>query len=117
MKVASLFPKVAAAAVALSALSAIVGPSPAQAWWRGGVWVGVAPPLYYAPPYYPPPVYYAPPPPPVVYTPPGFYGSQQPQYGQSCYAGPYTCPLQPPAPAGSGCSCPANQGRAYGRAG
>jgi hypothetical protein len=116
MKVASLFPKVAAAAIALATLSAVLAPTPAQAWWRGGVWVGVAPPLYYAPPYYPPPVYYAPPP-PVVYTPPGFYGSQQPQYSQSCYAGPYTCPLQPPAPAGSACSCPSNQGRAYGRAG
>lgn len=125
MKVASLFPKVAATAVAFATLSAVLAPSPAQAWWRGGVWVGVAPPLYYAPPYYPPPpVYYAPPPPvyyapppPVVYTPPNFYAAPQQQYSQSCYAGPYTCPLQRPAPAGSACSCPSNQGRAYGRAG
>jgi hypothetical protein len=35
--------------------------------WRGGVFVGVAPPVYY-----PPPVYYAPP--PVYYPPPYYYG-------------------------------------------
>jgi hypothetical protein len=52
--------------------------APAHAWWRGGVWVGVAPaPYYYAPPHYyaPPPVVYAPPP---VYYPPPAYSPYRP---------------------------------------
>jgi hypothetical protein len=42
--------------------------------WRGGVFIGVAPPYYYPPPVYypPPPVYYAPPP---YYAPPYAYGA------------------------------------------
>ena len=119
------FRRPALAALAFAAVSGSVAPPPAQAWWRHGVWVGFgfAPPLYFAPPVYaPPPIYYAPPPvyyapPPVVYAPPPFYVAPPPRHSQSCYAGPYTCPLQPPGPAGSACSCPANQGRAYGRAG
>lgn len=107
----------ALAALAFLALTGTVAPTPAHAWWRGGVVVGIAPPpLYFGPPVYaPPPVYYAPP--PVVYAPPPFYVAPPSRYSQTCYAGPYTCPLQPPGPAGSPCSCPANQGRAYGRAG
>ncbi len=116
MKIASLFRRLAVVALAFAALSGVVSPSPAQAWWRGGVWVGVAPPLYFGPPIYaPPPVYYAPP--PVVYAPQPFYVAPPPRYAATCYAGPYSCPLQPPGPSGSACSCPANQGRAYGRAG
>lgn len=99
------------------ALGAAALPTAAQAWWRGGVVIGVAPPRYYPPPVYvPPPVYYYAPP-PVIYAPPPFYVAPPSQYARRCYAGPYICPLQPPGPAGSLCSCPANQGRAYGRAG
>ena len=116
MKTASLFRRLALAALMLVTVSAIVSPSPAQAWWRGGLWVGVAPPLYFAPPVYvPPPVYYAPP--PMAYAPPPFYVSPPPRYSSTCYAGVYTCPMQSAGPLGTPCSCPAERGRAYGRAG
>jgi len=89
--------------------------APAHAWWRGGVFVGVAPvpflvgpPVVY-PPYYYPPAYY---PPPVTYTP----APSAP--GRACYAGTYVCPLDQAVPSGSSCSCPTNGGgRAGGRAG
>jgi hypothetical protein len=72
---------------ALSA-AALVGlallPATAQAWWRGGVFVGLPPvvvgPPAYPPPYYYPP-YYAPAPYAPGYPPPG-YGGAQPGYGQ-----------------------------------
>eukprot|EP01037_Dinobryon_pediforme_P005336 gene5336-5389_t len=91
------------------ALGIIAAPHPAQAYWRGhfgfyGPGIIVGPPVIYAPP---PPVYYAPPP-PVYYAPA--------PAGQTCYAGPYICPLDRPTPAGGGCSCPANNGRVYGTA-
>ncbi len=108
------------AALAFTALSAAVAPSPAHAWWRGGVAIGIAPPpLYfgppvYAPPLYAPPVYY---PPPVYYAPPPFYVAPPRRLAQSCYAGAYVCPLPQPGPVGGACSCPAFHGRVYGRAG
>ena len=84
------------------------------------VWVGfgfgfplvVAPPLYYAPPayYYPPPVYV---PPPGYYPPPpAGYAPQPPSAGagQSCYAGPYVCPMDSPVASGAPCYCLGNQG-------
>ena len=64
----------------LGAISAVTGfavlgvaamPSPANAWWRGGIGIGVdLPPVVVAPApvYAPPPVYYAPP--PAAYYPP-----------------------------------------------
>jgi hypothetical protein len=116
MKIASTFRRLVLAGSAIAALSALVAPSKAEAWWRGGLWVGVPGPLYFAPPVYaPPPVYYAPP--PVVYAPPPFYVSPPARYSSTCYAGPYTCPMESAGAAGSPCSCPANQGRVYGRAG
>jgi hypothetical protein len=84
---------------------ATVAPRPAQAWRHGGWWgpgviIAVPPPVYYGPPsgYY----YYAPRP-----APPG----------EACYAGAYVCPLDQPGPRGEPCSCPTNNGRAWGRIG
>jgi hypothetical protein len=48
--------------------------------WRGGVFVGIAPPVYVAPPVvYPPAIYYAPP--PVYYAPPPVYYPAPYTYG------------------------------------
>ena len=95
-------PLLLATAVALT-LGSVALPSEANAWWRGGVVVGVVPP----PVYFGPPVFY---PPPVVYAPPGAPGT-------TCYAGRYICPLPQPFAPGSTCSCPDNFGRrAYGQA-
>jgi hypothetical protein len=65
------------------------------------------PPAYYYPPppvYYPPPAYYAPP--PVVYTP----GPPRSQYGQSCNAGGYVCPMERPIASGAACFCTGSGG-------
>ncbi|MDA8253357.1 MAG: hypothetical protein M0Z28_29880 [Rhodospirillales bacterium] len=118
------------AAVAVAALAL---PSPARAWWRGGVFFGFPPvlPFYYAPPpvvyappayYPPPPAYYPPPqgyaPPPQGYAPPPQgNASQEGQAGPVCRAGAYICPLEAPAGVGAPCSCPTNTGRAAGRVG
>jgi hypothetical protein len=94
------------AAIVAFAAGAVLLPGSAQAWWRGGFYgpgiVVVPGPVVYPPPpgYYPPPSGYYPAPPP----------------GQTCYAGAYICPLDQPVPAGATCSCPTNQGRAYGQA-
>src|ERR1700723_2284914 len=84
----------------------------------GGPWSVPAslPPPYY----YPPPMYYSPPP-PVFYSPPQAY-APQPQFGseggQSCYAGPYVCPMDRPTASGSSCYCLGNGGqKVWGRAG
>jgi hypothetical protein len=51
--------------VAATAVASLAS-SPAQAYWRGGIWFGVPvapyrpPPVYVAPPYPPPPGYYVP---------------------------------------------------------
>jgi hypothetical protein len=90
---------------------AVMAPGAAYAWghrgwgWGGGVFFGFAPPVYIGPPviYAGPPVYYPPPP---VYAPA--------PAGQTCYAGPYVCPLDYPGPAGAPCTCPANNGRVGG---
>lgn len=89
------------------AFGIIATPHEAQAWWRGGFGfygpgIIIGPPVVYAPP---PPIYYAPA--PAYVAPPG---------GQTCYAGAYICPLDRPTPAGGNCSCPTNNGRAFGRA-
>ena len=100
-------------------LAPLLAPGAAQAYWRGGVFIGV--PFFYPPPpvYVPPPVYYAPPPvyyppPPVAYAPPPAF---QPGPGRTCFAGGYTCPLGGDFPPGASCSCPTGRGSAYGRAG
>ncbi|MBV9783230.1 MAG: hypothetical protein JO264_05370 [Acidisphaera sp.] len=104
-----------------AALLPIALPSPAHAWWRGGVWIGVPfPGVVIAPPVYAPPVYA---PPPVVYAPQQEYYGQDQGYapaapsGATCYAGQYVCPLQRPVPSGTTCSCPGNAGRVFGRSG
>lgn len=103
----------------MTLVGALAIPNSAQAWWRGG-WGGVGigfvvPPVYVAPPVYypPPPVDHAPP--PVAYAPPPAVYAQAPaRWGTSCDAGAYLCPLAVATPAGTPCSCPANQGRAWG---
>lgn len=98
-----------AALIAAVALGGMVAPQPAHAWWRGGVGFGFAP---FAPYPYRYPYYY---PPPVVYAPPPYAVSPG---GQSCYAGPYVCPLAVASPLGAPCSCPTEyNGRAGGRVG
>jgi hypothetical protein len=69
-----------AAIAGLAAIGITAMPQNANAWWRGGVGVGIwVPPVVVAPRAYPPPpVVYAPPPayyapPPVVYAPPPAY--------------------------------------------
>lgn len=102
------------------AAAVLLHPIPARAWWQGGVWVGVTPPVVVGPPviYAPPPVYYYPPP---YYAPPpaAYPQSPPPPSNGTCYAGAYVCPLdQPPAPNGA-CSCPTDNGggRAWGHVG
>jgi len=115
--------------VALAALAgaAITGAamSPAAAWWRSGVWIGGPvfvgpPPAVYPPAIYPPPVYYPPPPAPVWYTPPAATAAPlggPSLTGQSCYAGPYVCPMDQPVPSGNACYCMSNgHSRIWGRA-
>jgi hypothetical protein len=107
-----------AAALGALAVGSLALASPAHAWWRGGVFVGIAPPpLYFGPPvFFSPPIVYAPP--PVVYAPPGSGyagpGAFPPPpagFGQSCFAGAYMCPLPQSFPFGAACSCPDNFGR------
>jgi hypothetical protein len=108
--------------VALALCAALIGlaSSPAQARVFVGIGIPFYGPGFYPPPYYyppPPPVYYAPPP-PTVYAPPQAY-SPPPQAagsGQSCYAGPYVCPMDRPIATGGNCYCLGNGGeRVWGR--
>lgn len=102
----------------------------------------VGPPVFAPPPYAPPQGggSYGPPPEsgsfgpqsgsygPQSYGPPSGYGappggarSSPPSYAgqpsRTCFAGTITCPLDPQFPRGAGCSCPAEGGLAFGRAG
>ena len=114
---------------ALTSVAALLLPVSAHAYWRGGIWVGVAPPLYPLPPpvYAVPPPVYAVPPPVYAVPPPYGYGGgyvAPPQYGYGgpppaggvCDAGQWVCPLNAPTPVGNSCACPTNQGPAWGRA-
>jgi hypothetical protein len=108
--------------VAMALCAAMVGlaGSPAQARVFVGFGIPFYGPGFYPPPVYypPPPVYYAPPP-PVYYTPPPQY-SQGPVSGgggQTCYAGPYACPMDRPVAPGGSCYCLGNGAqRVWGRA-
>jgi hypothetical protein len=96
-------------------IGALALPSAAQAYWRGGVWIGVGPVVPYYPPapvYVPPPVVYAPP--PVYYPPPAPPAATPVGYGYMCYAGNYTCALPAQGPVGSVCSCPGIGAPSYG---
>lgn len=106
-------------------VAATVAPLSAQAWWRGGFFIGapivVAPPAYYYPPYYAPPGYYPPAyyPPAPAYTPiPQDSQAKASQanvpYGSTCYAGFYVCRAQPSTHVGTGCSCPGLGAPSYG---
>jgi hypothetical protein len=115
------------------AVSGVIVPTPALAWWRGGVWVGgpgyypryygprpyyYAPPVVVAPPptyYAPPPVIYAAPPPPPVYYPPA--PAPYPVAARTCYAPALNCPMEVPRAPGSACYCSDATGdRSYGTA-
>jgi hypothetical protein len=110
-------------AVALVLCTAFVGlaSGPAQARVFVGIGVPFYGPGFYPPPYYyppPPPVYY-PPPPPVVYAPPPQVYAPPPPAPtrQTCYAGPYTCPMDRPVAVGGGCYCLGNGAqKVWGRA-
>lgn len=122
-----------AGAIALCVTGGVLAhATPAAAWWRGGVWIGVPPvvigapayypPAYYPPAYYPPPYYY----PPAGYAPPPNTPVPQAQnqksaqsrapvaYGTTCYAGVYVCAAPGATPVGSGCTCPALGAPSYG---
>ncbi|MBV9755721.1 MAG: hypothetical protein JO047_01580 [Alphaproteobacteria bacterium] len=105
-----------AAALGLAGLALLV-PSPGEAWWRGGVFIGippiVVPPLGYPYPYpYPPPVYAPPiyPAPPADGPPPGY--EQGPKAYQSLPAGEQPRPGYEPAPAGAPQPAPAKREQA-----
>lgn len=98
--------------------AAMLLPAAAQARVFVGIGLGF-PPVYAPPPVYyaPPPVYYAPPPPVGYAPPPESYApapAYAPAYGGTCYAGVYTCPAAPNAPAGSQCSCAGIGAPSYG---
>ncbi len=109
-----------AAALGAMLLIALAPMAPADAWWRGGFFVGIPGPVVVGPPVVyaaPPPVYYAPP--PVYFAPPPGYPAPQSYAaapGRTCYAGNYVCPLAEAYPPGSTCSCPTGRGPAYGQA-
>ncbi len=117
----------------------MVAATPAQAWWRGGVWIGVPPIVVGAPAYYPAYPYYYPPYypyayPPAYYPPPPAYPQSQAQpapqsqgaqsqaqashqqvaYGSTCYAGVYVCAAPGNTPVNAGCSCPGIGAPSYG---
>jgi len=108
-------------AVATAMMAMAAAPATAHGrWGGGGVFFGFAPPAF-VPPAFVPPVFVAPP----VYVapypyyrpyaaPPPYYAA--PAASGGCYAGPYVCPLDGPPLAGAPCSCPANNGRVWGRA-
>ncbi len=126
------------------AVAAVIGgaafaATPAQAWWHGGVFIGLPPVVvgaapypYYYPPYYYPPAYYPPayyPPYPYAYPPASAGAPAQPQahgngaptadggkvaYGASCYAGFYHCAAPAYTPIGETCSCPGIGAPSYG---
>ena len=118
--------------IRLAALAALAGaacmPAPAQAWWRGGVFIGgpvvVGPPVAYPAPYYYPPAYYGPgyyPPP--AYAAPAYPPAQAPApqmsqanipFGSTCYAGVYVCAAPAQTHVGTGCSCPGLGAPSYG---
>jgi hypothetical protein len=118
-KIRSVLTRTAAAVVLFTALVGVAC-HPAEA----RIFVGIGVP-FYGPGYYPPPVYYPPPPPvyyappPTVYAPPPQSYSQGPAEGgpgQTCYAGPYVCPMDRPTATGSNCYCLGNGGaRVWGR--
>jgi hypothetical protein len=126
------------------AIAAVIGgaalaATPAEAWWHGGVFIGLPPVVvapapypypYYYPPYYYPPAYY--PPYPYAYPPPPADAPAQPHsnaapgnassgsgkvaYGATCYAGVYHCAAPAYTPIGETCSCPGIGAPSYGSA-
>ncbi len=117
----------ALAVTALVAGTAFIA-KPADAWWRGGVWIGLPPvvvgPAYYPPypyyPYYPyyPPGYYAPPPAAPALQAQGNAAPAEPgktvAYGTVCHAGVYSCPAPYYTPIGKTCACPGIGALSYG---
>jgi hypothetical protein len=124
--ISSPFSSLRRIAAAFALCAAILGLASASAQARVFVGVGLGVPLFYGPGYYPPPIYYPPPPvyyapPPVYYAPPPIYvpgpATAQAGRGQSCYAGPYVCPMDRSVATGASCYCLGNAGqRVWGRA-
>ena len=123
-------------ALALALAGATLVTTPAAAWWRGGVWVGVPIGVGVAPYPYPYPYPYSYPAPYPYYAPPAgyYYGAPaqtpvpgqpqtnaQPQgpvtYGATCYAGVYVCAAPAKTAVGQTCSCPGLGAPSYGTAG
>lgn len=117
------------AGLAALLLGVTLAPAPAQAWWRGGVWVAgpgygpgyygppvvvAPPPVYYAPPppvyYAPPPVIYAPPPPPAPYFPPAPQ-SNAVAAGGACVTPARTCGMTVARAPGASCYCTDSYGQ------
>ena len=105
----------------LAAGAALAGaallPSPARAWFVGGIGFGV--PVFVVPPpvvYAPPPVVYLPPPyPPAAYPMPVQPPATEAVAGTTCNTGRYICPLPAIAVVGTRCSCPTETGaRVFG---
>jgi hypothetical protein len=103
--------------------------TPAEAWWHGGVFIGLPPVVvgpapypYYYPPYYYPPAYYPPypyaypppPPPAAAPAPSQAPGNGKVAYGATCYAGVYHCAAPSYTPIGETCSCPGIGAPSYG---
>jgi hypothetical protein len=105
--------RLTALAVAGALAGAAFVATPAKAWWRGGVWIGVPPVVVGPPAYYPPPYpYYYPPPYPSAYP---YYPYYPPAYPPG-YAAPPP-PAQTPMPqtqSGDTAQTPSNQPVAYG---
>jgi hypothetical protein len=79
-----------AAVAGLAAVGVAAMPHDANAWWRGGIGVGIrVPPVVVAPPpvYLAPPVVYAPP--PIYYPPPVYYPAPRRVWVPSHWQGPY----------------------------
>jgi hypothetical protein len=90
---------------------------PAQAWWRGGFFVGVAPvPLVVGPPVVYPPAYTPAPAPQAQAAPQKGQQQQAVAYGSTCYAGFYACPVPAYTPVGNTCSCPGIGAPSFGTA-
>ncbi len=87
---------------ALAVASMTVAASPSQA--RVFIGIGVPPPVYYTPP-------------PAQSAAAPAYSPAPSGEGQSCYAGPYVCPMDRPVASGGPCYCIGNGGqRVSGRA-
>jgi len=95
-----------AAFAGLALFTFALAATPASAWWRGGVWIGVPPVIVGPGYYYPPPYYYPPYWPGYYYPPPGYAAPPAAPASVTASKGPVTY--------GSMCSCPGIGAPSYG---